>query len=38
MLALVVAKKVRDELSAASGTALRAGFVMTGAKAQFLFF
>ena len=37
MLALVVAKKMRDELSVFSGLALRAGFVIAGAKAQLLF-
>jgi hypothetical protein len=36
MLVLVVAKKTRDELSLFSGLALRAGFVIAGAKARFL--
>ena len=34
MLALVVAKKTRDEQSVFSGRALRAGLVIAGAKAQ----
>jgi hypothetical protein len=36
MLVLVVAKKMRDELRAFSGLALRAGLAMAGAKALFL--
>ncbi len=36
MLVLLVTKKMRDELSAFSGLALRAGFVIAGAKAQVL--
>jgi hypothetical protein len=36
MLVLVVAKKMRDELSVFSGLALRTGLAMTGAKARFL--
>jgi hypothetical protein len=36
MLALVVAKKIRDELSVFPELALRAGIVIAGAKAQLL--
>ncbi len=37
MLVLVVAKKMRDELSVFSERALRAGIVITGAEAQINF-
>jgi hypothetical protein len=36
MLVLVVAKKMRDELSVFLELALRAGFVIAGAKARLL--
>ena len=37
MLVLVVAKKVREELSVGPGVALRAGLAMAGAEARLLF-
>jgi hypothetical protein len=36
MLVFVVAKKTREELSAFSGLALRAGLAIAGAKARLL--
>jgi hypothetical protein len=36
MLVLVVAKKMRDELSVSLELALRAGLAIAGAKARFL--